>query len=174
MIRKVLRAVKVRNIARCALMVALMVLCAWLAVPFGYGMVTLQTLGVFLALGLLGGRQGLFCIGVYLSLGAVGMPVFAGFQTGAALLGPTGGFLWGFLLGGLVFLLLEKRLPLWMNFVLCQLICYLCGVLWFACQFDHSLLHTLGITLLPYLIPDTLKLLLSLYLTKKLHPIVRK
>lgn len=163
---------RIQNIARCALMVALMVLCAWLAVPFGVGTVTLQTLGIFLALGLLGGRLGLVCVLVYLVLGGLGLPVFAGFQSGSALLGPTGGFLWGFLLAGLVYRSFGKKLPLWVKLVLCQLTLYLCGTLWFAHQFDHPFPQALSITMLPYLLPDTLKLLLSLFLIKKLRPII--
>jgi len=165
---------KTDSLARCALMVALTVLCAWLALPVGYGKVTLQTLGVFLSLGLLGGRDGLVCIGVYLGLGAIGLPVFAGFQSGAALLGPTGGFLWGFALSGIGYWALEKKCPLWLRLVLCQLIIYLSGTLWLWLQIDLPISKILWITLMPYLIPDALKLILSLFLTQKLHPVIQK
>ena len=69
---------------------------------------------------------------LYLLLGLVGLPVFSGFRFGAAaLLDATGGFLWGFALGGFAYRLTEKlgKLP---AFVLCQLTCYICGCLWFS------------------------------------------
>ena len=175
MIKKGGDPLRTRNIARCALMVALMVLCAWLALPTGgSGAITLQTLGIFLALGLLGGRKGVICIGVYLCLGALGLPVFAGFQGGAALFGPTGGFLWAFVPAGILFCLTEKKLPMWLNLVLCQLTLYLGGTLWLWLQIDLPIHKILWITLIPYLIPDALKLILSLFLTQKLHPVIQK
>ncbi|WP_242662238.1 biotin transporter BioY [Teichococcus deserti] len=59
---------------------------------------TMQTL-VVLLLGALGGsRLGLAAVALYLAEGAMGLPVFAGGAAGpAALMGPTAGFLLGFL-----------------------------------------------------------------------------
>lgn len=63
-----------------------------LEVPF-----TLQTMAVALAGLLLGARDGATCLAVYLLAGAIGLPVFAGGRAGpAVLVGPTGGFLLGF------------------------------------------------------------------------------
>ncbi len=58
----------------------------------------------FCGLGPLRGKRGTLAVVVYLLLGLVGLPVFAGFSSGAAaLLGPTGGFLLGFLASALVY-----------------------------------------------------------------------
>ncbi len=62
--------------------------------PFTPVPLTLQTFFVFLAGGLLGARRGLVSQTLYLALGAAGLPVFAG--GGAAIFGPTGGYLIGF------------------------------------------------------------------------------
>lgn len=97
-----------------SLFAALTAVCAWISLPIPPVAFTLQTFAVGLTLGILGGKWGTVSILLYLLLGAVGLPVFSGFQSGAvALPGPTGGFLWGFLAGGLVYWLLEKfgRLP---------------------------------------------------------------
>jgi biotin transport system substrate-specific component len=62
--------------------------------------ITLQTLFVPLAGLILGPRGGLLAMSLYLAAGCLGLPVFAGGKAGfAALLGPTGGFLLGFLPG---------------------------------------------------------------------------
>ena len=99
---------------RCALFAALMAVCAWICVPLGDIAFTMQTLGLFLTLGILGGKWGTVSILSYLLLGAAGAPVFSGFQSGfGAILGPNGGFLWGFLVSCLVYWVLERlgRIP---------------------------------------------------------------
>ena len=112
---------------RCALFAALLAVCAWLAVPVGQLAISLQTFAVLLTLGILGGKWGMGAILVYLGLGAVGLPVFTGFRGGIGmLLGPTGGYLWGFLVSGLLYWLLEGKLPQWANFALCIAVCYTC------------------------------------------------
>ena len=97
-----------------SLFAALTAVCAWIAVPLPGISFTMQTFAVLLTLGVLGGRWGTVSIFLYLLLGLVGLPVFTGFRGGAAaLLDPTGGVLWGFLLGTLVYWILERlgKLP---------------------------------------------------------------
>ena len=77
----------------------LVALCAQLAIylPFSPVPVTMQTFGVVLVGALLGSRRGALSMVAYLTEGAMGLPVFAGGGFGLAhLLGPTGGYLLGF------------------------------------------------------------------------------
>ena len=160
-----------RNMTRCALFAAMMALCAWIGIPLGHTVFTMQTFGVLLALGILGGKRGTISILCYLLLGAAGLPVFSGFRGGiGAILGPTGGYLWGFLATGLVFWLLEK----WSRLLAMAagiLVCYACGTLWYMTYTGGALAAVLAQTVLPYLIPDALKLVLALRLTKRLKKI---
>ncbi|MGI6559419.1 MAG: biotin transporter BioY [Limnochordia bacterium] len=71
-----------------------------LPLPFSPVPVTGQTIGVMLSGALLGGAPGALSQGIYLLLGLVGLPVFAG--GAGALFGPTGGYLWGFVLGAYI------------------------------------------------------------------------
>ena len=65
----------------------------WTPVP-----ITGSTVGVILT-GIFLGRWALISVGIYVLLGAVGLPWFAGWKGGfAAILGPTGGYLLGFML----------------------------------------------------------------------------
>ncbi len=83
------------------------------AIPLGPAGVplTLQTLGVLLAGALLGAKRGAAAVALYVFLGAVGLPIFSGAKGGiAVLLGPTGGFLLGFILAAFVTGLLTKPL----------------------------------------------------------------
>ena len=111
-------------LAAVALMAAVLTLCAWITIPLGPVPFTMQNFGLFAALGLLGGRRGSFTVAVYLLLGLVGLPVFSGFGAGpGALLGPTGGFLLGFLLCALVYwALTARRTPSRMGMALAMLL----------------------------------------------------
>lgn len=154
---------------RASLLASLMAVCAWISVPVPPVSFTLQTFAVLLTLGILGGRWGTVSIVIYLLLGMVGLPVFSGFQTGAvALPGPTGGFIWGFAAGGLVYWLLERlgRLPAMIG---AQVAVYLCGCAWFM-QYAGSLGLRAGVLVcvVPYLIPDALKLALAWMLSKRI------
>lgn len=91
------------SIAFCGLSVAFMTVSAWITVPFGPIPFTLQTLAVMFVLFALKPKEALTSIAVYLILGALGLPVFSSFKGGiAALVGPTGGFIVGFLIAGAV------------------------------------------------------------------------
>ena len=157
-----------RNLTRCALFAAITALCAWIAIPLGHTVFTMQTFAVLLSLGVLGGRRGTAAIGCYLLLGVIGLPVFSSFQGGlSALLGPTGGFLWGFLATGFSYRALEKWgvLP---AMIAGLLACYACGAAWYMVYTSGGLALVLMQTILPYLIPDALKLILALRISKRL------
>ncbi len=65
--------------------------------PFTPVPVTLQVLTVMFSAIMLGGRWALASQAAYIAMGLAGLPVFAGFISGpAALLGPTGGYIIGF------------------------------------------------------------------------------
>jgi biotin transport system substrate-specific component len=73
---------------------------AYLIIPLPPVPVTLQTFFMALAAVLLGPRLGAVSQSVYVLLGVIGLPVFAGGKAGlGVLLGPTGGYLAGFVAG---------------------------------------------------------------------------
>ncbi len=80
-----------------ALMAATIGAGAFLIVPIGPVPVSMQPFFVFLAGYVLGAKRGAMAVGLYLLAGAIGLPVFAGGKSGFGhLLGPTGGYLFGF------------------------------------------------------------------------------
>lgn len=171
---------KVKTMALCGMFSALLCVCAWLSFPLADVAITLQTFGIFLCLGTLGGKRGTAAIFVYLLLGAVGLPVFSGFRGGiGALLGVTGGYLTGFLACGLIFWLLTALFP---KQVLPAMfaglsICYCFGSIWYYNVYIGSgSTATMGAIVLkcvlPYLLPDMLKLLLAYRLSQKLKRFV--
>ncbi len=164
------KKISVKQMALAALFAAIMAICAWISVPVLDIAFTMQTFAVFLALGVLGGKWGSVSILVYLLLGIVGMPVFSGFRGGpGVLLGITGGYIWGFLLSGLVYWALERfgKLP---AMAAGMVMCYLSGSLWFMVYAGGStgFIAVLMKCVIPYLIPDAVKIALAYGLSKRL------
>ena len=156
-----------------SLFAALTAICAWIAIPLPGISFTMQTFAVLLTLGVLGGRWGTVSISLYLLLGLVGLPVFTGFRGGvAALLDPTGGFLWGFFLGSLAYWALERlgRIPAMVG---CLALTYLCGSAWFSVYAGMDFFSAMAVTVLPWLIPDALKLALANYAVRRITKSLR-
>jgi biotin transport system substrate-specific component len=140
---------------------------AFIAIPLPFSPVpiTLQTLFLFLAAALLGGRLGAMSQIVYIALGLIGLPVFAGGKAGfGVLLGPSGGYLYGFVLGafisGMIVSLKEKPGIAWIMLSLCAAVVaiYSCGVLQLAAVASLSLQKSLMVGALPFLPGDAVKI----------------
>lgn len=174
---------KTLDMAYIGLFACLMAICAWISIP-GEIPFTLQTMGVFLAVGLLGGKRGTLAVLVYVLLGAVGLPVFSGFTGGLGrLLGATGGYILGFLASALVMWAVEKLLgdKTWakvLGMLLGLIACYAFGTAWFLVVYTKakgaiSLMSVLGMCVVPYIIPDLLKIAAALALTGTLKRFVK-
>lgn len=139
--------------------------------PFSPVPVTGQTLAVLLAGLLLGKDLAAASVGAYLVQGAAGLPFFAGGRSGlAALLGPTGGYLFGFLAAAYVAGLLSKlrfRRSTFQTAVALlagNLIIYIFGLSWLVRFVPGSRVLSLG--LYPFLAGDLLKILLGVGLVR--------
>lgn len=174
---------KIYDIIYIALFTSLISVCAWMTVPFAVPF-TMQTFGVFVTLALLGGKRGTVSIICYILLGVFGLPVFSGFNGGvSALFGATGGYIMGFIIASLLFWLLERLLGkktwvLAISAVLGLLACYIFGSAWYM-LFYMSETGSVGFAaalvtcVLPYIIPDILKIMLSLLLKKRLGKYIK-
>ena len=170
--KKIIRTLDITYIGAA---VALITICSWISIPTTIPF-TLQTFAVMLTVLLLGGMRGTIAIIVYILLGAVGVPVFSGFSGGIGkLMGPTGGYIIGFLGTALVMWGFEKFLgkKLWINIaaiVLGLIVCYALGTMWFIKLYtaDDGSKATLAMALswcvVPYLIPEVIKVVLALTL----------
>lgn len=169
---------KTQTLTRTAMGAVIIALCACISIPAAVPF-TLQTFGIFLVLAVLGARQGSMAVIVYILLGLVGLPVFAGFSGGpGALLGPTGGYIVGFAFIGSVCLLAD-RLPL-PELARCLVgnlaglaVCYGFGTFWFIRVSAmngsaYSLPAVLGMCVIPFILPDCIKLALALTVGRRL------
>ena len=153
-----------------ALFTALLCVLAPFSLPVGPVPLSLANLVIWVSLYILGPRRAALSVLVYLLLGAVGLPVFSAFQGGpGALAGPTGGYLWGFLAAGLVYWGFEKLCkPL--GVLLAIVLCYTCGCLWFMYCAGGTAGFVAAVVkcVLPYLIPDAVKLWLAYTLSNRI------
>ena len=171
---------------------ALITVCSWINIPFGPVPFTLQTLAILAVMLTCGGRRGTVSILVYLALGLCGVPVFAEFKGGvSAFAGPTGGFLIGFVFAGLVYWLLESLIfrklmtnmvKTWVfavvNSVVFEIIMYVIGVIWFmtvyAAQTGPVGLGTvMGWCVIPFIVPDVVKLVVAVMIGERAGKLVR-
>ena len=178
------KRISVYDLVIVALFAALIAVCAWITIP-GAVPFTLQTMGVFLAVGLLGGKRGTAAVLVYILLGAVGMPVFSGFSGGVGrLLGTTGGYIIGFLVAALAMWAMEAifgkaKWVLPVSMLLGLLLCYAFGTAWFLVLYTQtkgaiSVASVLSMCVVPFIIPDLLKIALALLLTSRLKRFLRQ
>lgn len=90
--------VNVRQLALCGVMAAVLCVIAPISIPIGPISITGATFAIYLTVYLLGGLWATASVLVYLLVGFAGLPVFSNYMGGAArLLGPTGGYLVGYL-----------------------------------------------------------------------------
>jgi biotin transport system substrate-specific component len=118
---------------------AFVALTAQVEIPLWPVPLTLQTLGVLFTGAVLGSRRGALALLLYLTEGMLGLPVFAGGASGVGyMLGPTGGYLVGFVVAaGVVGWLAQRgwdRRLVWaaVAMVIGNVIIYVCGVAWLA------------------------------------------
>jgi biotin transport system substrate-specific component len=162
-----------------SLLAALIAAGAFLSIPIGPVPIVLQNLFVLLAGLLLGPRWGFASVGVYLLAGALGLPVFAGGLGGVGrLVGPTGGYLVGFLPAVLVigWITTGAREGVLMDalaMILGSIIIYMCGVAWLKLLTGMTLAKTLAVGMYPFLPGDALKIAVALPIARALRPVIR-
>lgn len=184
---------KTYNIVLIAVSAALITICSWISITIGPVPFTLQTMAIFAVLMTIGGARGSVAVIIYLLLGLVGVPVFAGFKGGpASFLGPTGGFLVGFAVASLVWILLEKLLRDKMsssavkrilygviNVVICEVVMYTIGVIWFMVVYGQQtgpvgLGATLTMCVVPFIIPDIVKIAVAIVIGERAGKLIHK
>lgn len=154
-------------------------LCTQISLPLYPVPVTAQTLAILLIGASYGATRGTLTVLTYLLEGVLGLPVFSGLGFGIAkILGPTGGYLLGFVLAAWVMGRLSERgwgqkiklaLPL---FLLGEICIFTLGLLWLSRFIGTSQALTLGFY--PFILGDLIKIILAtllLPLAWKLTPL---
>lgn len=158
--------IKTIDLVQIALFAAIIAILSQISIPTPFGVpVTLQTFGAALCGYFLGAKKGTGALLVWIAVGAVGVPVFAGFKGGfAALLGVTGGFIYGFiplvLLCGIELKQKPLRIALGATGILA---CHLCGAVQYALLMGIDFLQSVLTVSVPYLIKDMVSIVLAYF-----------
>ena len=173
---------KTYDIVYIAVFAVIMAICSWISIPTAVPF-TLQTFGVFVAVGVLGGKRGTLSILVFILLGAIGIPVFANFSGGIGVLaGPTGGYIIGFLFSALLMWAMEKlpgkkSVMQIVSMIAGLIVCYAFGTVWFVIVYGRmngpiGFTAALASCVVPFIIPDIIKIALAYVLSRKLRKYV--
>ncbi len=165
-----------------ALFGVLIGICSLITIP-GAVPITLQTFGVFMTISTLGGKKGTASVLFYIFMGIIGLPLFSGFQGGiGVLLGPTGGYIIGFIFSALLMWLFEKLFGnntfiCALSMIIALITCYISGTLWYVFIYSGNDSHigigaAVSVCVLPFVIPDIIKISLVLIFKKRLRIII--
>ncbi|MEY4499458.1 MAG: hypothetical protein RL319_446 [Actinomycetota bacterium] len=152
---------------------ALTAVAAQISIPAYPVPFTLQTLVVLLVGASLGSRRGLLSLGLYALIGLAGVPVFAPKTDGshvvgvAAFVGPTAGFIFGFIVAAFVVGLLAERkwssnvLKTFVAFVAGSAVIYLIGVPVLASTAFAGDLSAAATYMVPFMVWDVVKAVIA-------------
>lgn len=168
---------KPRDVFNVALFSALTAVGAYICIPFPFSPVpiTLQTMFTYLAGALLGGSLGALSQLIYVLLGISGLPIFAGGNAGFwALIGPTGGYLVGFIVGAFVIgkLVEVKKNPGLPWLLTCMtvgtILIYALGVIQLMNWMKIDVTSAIVTGVLPFIAGDSLKMLAAAYVVHRI------
>ena len=175
-----MKAISVKQMSLAAIMTAVTCILSPISLNIGPVPISLGTFAVSLSVCILGRNLGMLSYLLYLLLGFIGLPVFSNYGAGVEkLLGPTGGYLIGMIflsyLGGLGLERFSKE-PLlqYAFFLLGMLFCYILGTLWLARLLSFSFFKALAVGVIPFIIPDCIKVFLAVELGKRMKKSLKK
>ena len=174
---------KTLDLVYTAMGVTLICVCSWINIPMTVPF-TLQTFAIPAVLLILGGKRGTIATIVYVLMGAIGIPVFAGFTGGLAiLLGNTGGYIIGFIFIALIYtaavkIFGEKKGVKIIALIAGLIVCYAFGTAWFMYIYlkntgEVALYTVLTWCVLPYIVPDLVKIFLAILISDRVKRFIR-
>lgn len=165
---------KTKTMILCAIFAAILCVFSVLTIQIGPVPISMGIFAVMLTAIILGPKKGTIAVIVYILLGAVGLPIFSGFKGGfQVLLGPTGGYIWSYIIVALFIGALTQKRPqnTWLSlikiFVVCLIgivICYAAGTAQFMFIQQTDLAKALTLCVFPFIPFDIIKALIAAYL----------
>ena len=172
--------VNVKPMIYASLFAALTAVGAFIKIPIPISPVpiTLQVFFVLLAGLVLGARWGGTSMVVYVMLGVIGLPVFSGGSSGLGiLLGPTGGYIIGFVAGAFVTGLIYNKANDSKTATIGAMIgglavIYLLGVMQLSFVANMTLQQAVAVGMLPFLAGDAIKIVAALIVADRIRPLL--
>lgn len=164
---------KIKSIVQIALMAAVISIYSTLPgipIPFSPVPITLQTFAICFA-PLLLGKDGAISVFIYVLLGAAGLPVFAGAKGGLGIiLGPTGGYIIGFIVAAFMIALLKDKLNAYVVTLLTLIPIHIIGSLHLAVVTGMGLKAAFLAGSLPFIPLDIVKAVLTVVIVRLIQP----
>ena len=170
------------SITTSALCIALLVVSNFFTIPIGAVPVTLETLVVILIALIMSPKQAAATTGIFLLMGAVGLPVFSSMTGGMGkLLGPTGGFLFSYLIGTVLASSLRRAMERkGVKQIVCDIACAatiivtsdILGWFWLAFVADMDLLSAFLVADAPFIVIDCIKAVVAIAIAKAVRPVL--
>lgn len=168
------------SIAICGIACALIAVSAQIVIPIGPIPVTMQMFAIPLAICTLSRMEACVTIYAYVALGALGIPIFSGMHGGiGALVGPTGGYLLGYLIAvPVASTVLRMIIPKAGNSASLQVAAYISagiiftliadslGCIWYAATSGVPLITAAMVTIAPFIVFDMVKVVLAAFCAK--------
>ena len=161
-----------------SLLAALTAASALITIPIGEVPVILYNFFILMMGLLLGSRWGATSIAVYLLAGGLGLPVFAGGKGGIAiLLGPTGGYLIGFLPAVFIIGFISEKFKQRFSYDIIAMLCgtvviYAFGVIQLKIVLGKTWLVTMALGVIPFIFFDIVKVVAAAVTAKAVRPII--
>ncbi|MDD6212879.1 MAG: biotin transporter BioY [Clostridiales bacterium] len=158
---------KVKSLVLIALMSAVICVLGPLSIPIGPVPISLTNLAIYFIVYILGWKKGTVSYLIYLMIGMIGLPVFSSFSGGLGkLVGPTGGYLIGFIFVALISGLFvesfpEQRILHFVGMVLGTVVVYTLGTAWLAYQAKMTFGAALAVGVTPFIVGDVIKMILA-------------
>lgn len=172
--------INIRQMTLISLFAALTAVGAFISIPIYPVPLTLQTLFTLLAAMTLGSVMGASSQIIYVLLGVIGLPVFAGFKAGIGILfGPTGGFLFGFVIsayviGKIIEVKKEKNIFYYLVAGLIgTIILYIIGITQLSLVTGIGIKKAIAVGMLPFLPGDILKIIAASFIASKLKTAIK-
>lgn len=156
------------------IMAAVICILGPLSIPIGIVPISLTNFAIYFVLYILGMKKGTISYFIYLLIGLVGVPVFSGFSGGPSkLLGPTGGYIIGFIFMALIAGFFidrfnSKKYLCIIGMILGTAVCYLFGTVWLAFQANMSISAALAVGVIPFIPADLIKILIAAFLAPQI------
>lgn len=162
---------KIQDMVLVAIFAAIITVCSYIQIPFGPIPFTMQNFAVFLAAGMLGLKRGTLTVITYILLGIIGLPVFRGLGGVGALMGPTGGFIIGFIFVAIIVGIaadkckknqdINRFIYLFVSMFIANMVCMAMGCIWYMYISKVSLGAAIAYCVLPFIVTDIVKMILA-------------
>ena len=166
---------RLKSIIRIAVMSALISALSPLSIPIGVVPISLSTFIIMISVFVLNPVEALISVLIYIILGSLGLPVFSNFSGGLSkLIGPTGGYIIGYLFIPLTFIIINKRDNIFFNtlgILIGNIFLYALGTIWLKYSLGITFIEALMMGVVPFLITDLIKIILAISIGMVLYKI---